>query len=48
MEQNGAGTIVIETSFEDIEEKDLSSFISDNEITHWQLIKLLEMLMVMM
>jgi hypothetical protein len=42
---NSAGTIVIETSFEDVKEKDLSAFINDNEITHRQLIELLEMLM---
>lgn len=42
---DGAGSIVIVTSFADVEEKHLSAFICDNEITHWQLIELLEMLM---
>ncbi len=38
------GNVVIETSFEDVEEKGLASFISDKEMTHWDLLELLEML----
>jgi len=35
------GETVFDTSFSDTREKSLSSFISDNEITHWDLISLL-------
>ncbi len=38
------GSIICKTSFEDVSEKSLSSFISDNEIDHWRLIALFEML----
>jgi len=35
---------VLDTSFSDVEEKYLSSFISDNEIDHWNMISLLGLL----
>ncbi|WP_199119911.1 hypothetical protein [Pedobacter sp. ASV28] len=35
---------VLDTSFDDLEEKHLSSCISDNEIGHWDLIALLKLL----
>jgi hypothetical protein len=35
---------VLDTSFSDVEEKYLSSFISDGEIDHWNMIGLLRLL----
>ncbi len=35
---------VLDTSFADLDEKYLSAFISDNEIDHWNMIALLELL----
>ncbi|WP_259071296.1 hypothetical protein HDF24_04475 [Mucilaginibacter sp. X4EP1] len=35
---------VLDTSFSDVEKKYFSSFISDNEIDHWNMIGLLEVL----
>ena len=41
---DGSGDIVLDTSFRDLDEKYLSRFISDNEIDHWNMIALLELL----
>ncbi len=38
------GAVVLETSFRDINEKQLSGFISDHEISHRNMIALLELL----
>jgi hypothetical protein len=36
--------VVLDTSFSDMDEKYLSAFIADNEIDHWNMIGLLELL----
>jgi hypothetical protein len=36
--------VVLDTSFSDMDEKYLSAFIADNEIDHWNMIALLELL----
>lgn len=38
------GIVTLDTCFDDMQEKDLPSFISNNEIDHWNMIALLELL----
>jgi hypothetical protein len=38
------GEVILDTSFNDVLVKSLSAFISDNEIDHWDMIALLELL----
>jgi hypothetical protein len=39
------GQAVLDTSFRDVSEKSLERFIADNEIDHWNIIALLELLL---
>lgn len=36
--------IILDTSFSDMQEKSLSAFMSDNEIDHWDMIALVQLL----